>query len=57
MKVTNQAPPPTDWNWAKPFVPNYPGGAPGGVSMREIARAFVDKGNWPLLIDFGIGYR
>ena len=54
---TYQAPPPTDWNWAKPFVPNYPGGAPGGVSMREIARAFVDKGNWPLLIDFGIGYR
>jgi len=46
----------TDWSWAKPFVPNYPKGAPGGISTKEIAKAFVDKGNWPLFIDFGTGY-
>ena len=29
---------------------------PGGVSTEEIARAYVDKGNWPVLTSFGLVY-
>jgi len=44
-----------DWTWGKAFTP-VPKGVPGGVSTKEIAKAFVDKGNWPVLTTFGLFY-
>jgi tetratricopeptide (TPR) repeat protein len=44
------------WDWGKPFTHTYPKGAPGGVSTEEIAKSFVDKGNWPVLTSFSLFY-
>jgi tetratricopeptide (TPR) repeat protein len=33
-----------------------PTARPGGVSTEEFARAFVDKGNWPVMTSFGLLY-
>lgn len=44
-----------DWTWGKAFTP-MPKGALGGVSTKEIAKAFVDKGNWPVLTAFSLLY-
>jgi hypothetical protein len=30
--------------------------SPGGVSTREFAQAFVDRGEWPVLTVFGLAY-
>ena len=46
-----------DWDWGKPFVPTYPKGAPGGISTEELAKSFVDKGNWPVLTSFSLFYQ
>nr|MCR5853670.1 hypothetical protein [Thermodesulfobacteriota bacterium] len=40
----------------KPYNPIYPKGAPGGISMKEIAKSFVDKGRWPVLASFSLCY-
>ena len=45
-----------NWDWAKPYNPIYPKGAPGGISMKEIAKSFVDKGRWPVLTSFSLYY-
>ncbi len=42
--------------WVKPYNPIYPKGAPGGISMKEIAKSFVDKGRWPVLASFSLCY-
>lgn len=44
------------WDWGKPFTPTYPKGAPGGISTEELAKSFVDKGNWPVMTSFGLFY-
>jgi len=36
-------------------VPRY-SPAPGGVSTEELARSFVDKGNWPVITAFSLSY-
>jgi len=46
-----------NWDWGKPFIPTYPKGSPGGISTEELARSFVDKGNWPVLTSFGLLYQ
>ncbi|MCR4321532.1 MAG: tetratricopeptide repeat protein [Candidatus Brocadiaceae bacterium] len=47
-----------NWNWGKQFTPTYSKGLPpGGVSTEEIAKAFVDKGNWPVLTTFSLFYK
>ncbi|MFQ5902005.1 MAG: hypothetical protein ACE5IH_10665, partial [Thermodesulfobacteriota bacterium] len=39
----------------KPYTPpKVP--MPGGVSMKEFAKTWVDRGDWPLVIGFGLGY-
>jgi tetratricopeptide (TPR) repeat protein len=43
-------------DWGMPYIPNYPKGGPGGISTEELARSFVDKGNWPILTCFGLFY-
>jgi tetratricopeptide (TPR) repeat protein len=45
-----------NWDWGKPFVLTSVGGNPGGISTKELARSFVDKGNWPVLTSFGLFY-
>lgn len=45
-----------NWDWGKQFIPVSPKGAPGGVSTEELARSFVDKGNWPVLTSFSLFY-
>jgi len=47
---------PKDWNWGKPFAPISPKALPGGVSTEELARSFVDKGNWPVMTSFSLFY-
>jgi tetratricopeptide (TPR) repeat protein len=44
------------WEWGKPFVPGHRKGDLGGISTEELARAFVDKGNWPVMTAFGLLY-
>jgi len=44
------------WGWGKPFIPTSPAIMPGGISTEELARTFVDKGNWPVLTAFGLFY-
>jgi len=46
-----------NWDWGKSFVPTYPKGGPGGISTEELARAFVDKGNWPVMTSFSLFYQ
>lgn len=53
-QVPSQITPKVDWG--KPFTPPYSKGAPGGISTEELARAFVDKGNWPVRTTFGLLY-
>ncbi|MDI7258596.1 MAG: tetratricopeptide repeat protein [Thermodesulfobacteriota bacterium] len=43
-------------DWGKPFIPIYPKGSPGGISTEELAKSFVDKGNWPVLTSFSLLY-
>ena len=45
-----------NWDWGKLYIPNYPKGGPGGISTEELAKSFVDKGNWPVLTCFGLFY-
>ena len=40
----------------KHYLPPQPV-RPGGVSMKEFARTWVDRGDWPLVVGFGLGYR
>ncbi len=47
---------PQNWDWGRSFIPTPPRGAPGGISTEELARSFVDKGNWPVLTAFGLFY-
>jgi len=44
------------WDWGKSFIPPSPKGGPGGISTEEIAKAFVDKGNWPVMTFFSLFY-
>jgi tetratricopeptide (TPR) repeat protein len=46
-----------NWNWGKSYIPTYPKGAPGGISTEELAKSFVDKGNWPVMTSFGLFYQ
>ena len=46
-----------NWDWGTSFTPTYPKTAPGGVSTDELARSFVDKGNWPVMTSFGLFYQ
>ena len=46
-----------DWDWGKSFTPTYPKTTPGGISTEELARSFVDKGNWPVMTSFGLFYQ
>ena len=46
-----------NWEWGERFTPTYPKGSPGGISTEELARSFVDKGNWPVLTFFGLLYQ
>ena len=45
-----------NWDWGKSYIPTYPRGGPGGISTEELARSFVDKGNWPVMTSFGLFY-
>lgn len=45
------------WDWGKRFTPTYPKDSPGGISTEELAKSFVDKGNWPVLTFFGLLYQ
>jgi hypothetical protein len=45
-----------NWDWGKSFIPTFPKGAPGGISTEELARSFVDKGNWPVMTSFSLFY-
>lgn len=45
-----------NWDWGKSFIPTYPKSAPGGISTEELARSFVDKGNWPVMTSFSLFY-
>lgn len=46
-----------NFSWGKPFVPTFGKGAPGGISTKELAESFVDKGNWPVITSFGLLYK
>jgi len=38
------------------FEPQKPAMLPGGVSMKEFAKTWVDNGDWPLSIQSTLGY-
>jgi hypothetical protein len=46
-----------NWKWGKPFTSSFPKMRPGGISTKEIAKAFVDKGNWPVMTYFSLFYK
>lgn len=41
----------------KQFSPPTYTHRPGGVSTKELAKTFVDRGNWPVLTSFGFFYK
>ena len=45
-----------DCDWGESYIPVLPKGGPGGVSTEDLARSFVDKGNWPVLTSFSLFY-
>ncbi len=59
IKMPSSATPPNwqDSNWGKPYVPPSRSEVPpGGVRTEDIANAKVDRGNWPVLSLFSLGY-
>jgi len=48
--------PAQNWNWGRQFVPQVQAGGPGGISTKELARVYVDRGNWPVITTFTLLY-
>jgi len=42
-----------DWNWGNQWVPR---GDVGGVRTEDLEWVFVDKGDWPVVTFFTLGY-
>lgn len=47
---------PQNWDWGKQFTPTYPKRSPGGVTMEQLAKSFVDKGNWSVMTSVSLFY-
>jgi len=45
--------PNTSWDWGKQWAPK---GNVGGVRTEDLEWVFVDKGNWPVITFFSLGY-